>query len=264
VLIIRIAPLLAAAIVLTAAAPARAAKITYGSDLSADATIAYSTPNDSVFWNEAVAADRGSLVGVQGQVIEVRVKGRIVPSEQTLAGGGDPFNTIHFQVLRPTDDGRYAIPSDGGTSTDYHMPWTGSDNQITTFTTTRQYDALCVKPGYRVDFATLGGFDYANGYNEGTPFKIFGRVPGSQFLQYSAAGTEGVHNGTTIRPQYTRQDQELLMEFTVGTGVDARYSCRTAEEQAAGDGSNGTSGGGGSTPAGPRVTLPRQGPGLSR
>ena len=255
---------LALVTLLVVASPAQAARVTYGSDLSAPATIAYSTPNDSVFWNEAIMDPRGPIVGVTGQVIEVSVKGRIVPSQQTLAGGGNPFNTIHFQVLRPNGDGGYHIPSDGGTSTDYHMPWTGDDNQITTWETTRQYDALCVKPGYRVDFATLGGFDYANGYNDGTPFKIFGRVPGSRFLQYSAAGTEGVHNGTTIKPQYTRNDQELLMRFVVGTGDDARYSCQTAEEQAGGGGTSGGGGGGGSTPAGPRVTLPRQNPHLRK
>src|SRR5947199_9450181 len=94
--------LLAGLLALAAAAPAQAELITYGSDLSAAATIAHNKPNDSVYWNEALGAGgAGVTVGVTGQVVEVRIKGRIVASTQTLTGGPTPWNIFHFQVLRP-------------------------------------------------------------------------------------------------------------------------------------------------------------------
>jgi hypothetical protein len=206
------------------AAPADARKFTYGSDLSAPATISHSKPNDSVYWNESLASGHGYKVTVKGQVIAVKIKGRIVPSEITLSGGGNPFNTIHFQVLRKRSNGRYQVRR-FGTSTDYQLPWAGSDDRITTFHTTRKNDALCVKPGDRVDFATLGGFDPAHGYPNGTPFRTFASVPGSTVHQYSAAGTEGVGNEQVFKPQNKRKGQELLMQFVVGTGKDSRAFC---------------------------------------
>jgi hypothetical protein len=218
-------PVAAAVVVLTAAAPAQARKLTYGSNLTAPATIARATPNDSVHFNDRLARGRGVKVRVKGQVIQVKIKGRIVPSPQTLSGGGNPFDVIHFQVLRPQGGGRWKVTR-FGTSTDYHMPWAGSDNQITTFHTTNQNDALCVRPGDRVDFATLGGFDPANGYPNGTSFRTFARVRGSALLQYSAAGAEGVNNETTFKPQRRRRGQELLMQYVVGTGTHARPFCR--------------------------------------
>jgi len=249
----RFAAPLAALASLAVAAPADAARVTYGSDLAAPATIEHATPNDSVFFNDALAAGDGVRVGVTGHVIEVRVKGRIVPSEQTLRGGAGPFDVVHFQVLRPQPDGSWLVPQ-YGTSTDYRMPWAGDDDQITTFRTTHQYDALCVQPGDRVDLATMGGYDPNAGYPDGTPFRVFGRVPGSSVLQYAAQGTEGVNNGTTFRPQTRHADQELLMRFVVGTGDDARPSCRGAgDSTATGDGGTTTT-----QPRLPAVTIPRQ------
>ena len=206
-------------------ATAHAKKITYGSDLTADATIEHTKPNDSVYWNEDLAAGHGIRVGVKGQVIQVRIKGRIVPSEQTLNGDENPFDIVHFQVLRKRTRGRYQVRR-FGTSTNYNMPWAGSDNRITTFKTTRKNDALCVKPGDRVDFATLGGFNPQLGYPNGTPFRTFAAVPGSTMFQYSARGTEGVQNEQTFKPQNQHQGEELLMQFVVGTGKDARPFCQ--------------------------------------
>jgi hypothetical protein len=238
------AAFLALILLATTASAAHAGRVTYGSDLSAAAAIAHSTPNDSAFFNDVVAGGNGPVAKVTGQVIQVSVKGRIVATP----GAGNPFNTVHFQVLRPKGDGRYQVP-DGATSTDYSMPWAGSDDQVTTFNTTKPYDALCVRPGDRVDLATLGGYD-ANGYPNGTPFKVFGSAPGSRVLHYAASGTGSISNGQTFRPQQTYSDQELLMRFVVGTGEDARPACRGATQSPA--------------TSGPLVTLPPQGPHLRR
>jgi len=243
---------------LCAATPAYAGTLTYGSDLSASATIAHNRPNDSVYFNDALAAGNGVDVGVTGQVIEVTIKGRIVPSQQTLNGGGNPFNTVHFQVLRPQGNGQWLVPP-GSTSIDYALPWTGDDNQLTTFHTTRQYDALCVRPGDRVDFATLGGYDPDNGYPDGTPFRVFGQVPGSRVLQYSAAGTEGVNNGQVIQPQDAHDGEELLMRFVVGTGDDARAACRDTTDSTPSNSGTTTT-----RPTTPPVTLPPQRPRLPK
>ena len=220
--------LLASAAALIAAAPASADKVTYGSDLSGTPTISHNKPNDAIYWNEPAAGGSGTAVGVTGQVIEVQIKGHIVRNNS------DPFNTIHFQVLRPGGDGKYVIPA-GGTSTDYLMPFSDDDNQITTWTPTRSNDALCVKPGDRVDFATLGGFQYPD-YQQGTPFKVFASVPGTTVEEVDAAGTEGINNGQTVSPMASHDGEELLMRFVVGTGADARYACQTPEEQKAGVG----------------------------
>ena len=241
---------LAFAAALVAAPAAHAGFVTYGSDLSKTPTIQHSKPNDAVYFNDALASGAPASVDVTGQIVKVEVKGRIVPSSQTLAGGANPFNTIHFQVLKPATGGAWTVP-EGGTTADYTIPWTGSDDQVNTWNTSN--DALCVKPGYRADFATLGGYDHASGYNDGTPFRVFAAVPGSRVLQYSAAGTEGVNNGLTFTPQDTHEGEELLMRYTVATGTDARYACQDPATQ------QGGGGGGGSTPSTPKhtgLTLP--------
>jgi hypothetical protein len=238
---------------LVLAAPAQAGFVTFGSDLSKTPTIDHNKPNDAVYFNDALVGGSGVDVNVTGQVVKVEMKGRIIPSSQTLAGGGNPFNVVHFQVIKPAGGGAWTVPSDGGTSADYRMPWTGPDDQVNTWDT--KTDALCVRPGFRLDFATLGGFDYDNGYNDGTPFRVFAAAPGARVLQYSAAGTEGVNNGQTFTPQDSRADEELLMRYVVATGTDARYACQDAETQ------QGGGGGGTTTPSTPKatgLTLPRK------
>jgi hypothetical protein len=238
---------------LVLAAPAQAGFVTFGSDLSKTPTIEHSTPNDSVFFNDALVGGNGVDIDVTGQVVKVEMKGRIVPSRQTLAGGGDPFNVVHFQVIKPSGGGAWSVPK-YGTSADYRMPWTGPDDQVNTWDT--KGDALCVRPGYRLDFATLGGFDYANGYNDGTPFRVFAAAPGARVLQYAANGTDGVQNETTFTPQSSRDGEELLMRYVVATGTDARYACQDAATQQGGSGGGGTT-----TPSTPKatgLTLPRK------
>jgi hypothetical protein len=238
---------------LVLAAPAQAGFVTFGSDLSKTPTIQHNKPNDSVYFNDALASGAPASVDVTGQVVKIELKGKIVPSQQTLDGRGNPFNVIHFQSLKPAGGGAWTV-IEGGTTVDKTIPWTGSDDQINTYDT--KNDALCVRPGYRVDFATLGGFDFDNGYNDGTPFRVFAPVAGSRMLQYSAAGTEGVNNGQTFTPQDSHEGEELLMRYTVATGTDARYACQDAATQQGGGGGGGTS-----TPSTPKatgLTMPRK------
>jgi hypothetical protein len=246
-----------ALLVLAAAPAAQAGMVTFGSDLSAAAAIAHNKPNDAVYFNDAMASGGAVEVNVTGQVVEVQMKGMLAPSSQTLADPANhaPFSTIHFQVLRPAS-GKWSVP-DGGTSMDYAMPWSGDEQQINTWHTTGKYDALCVKPGDRLDFATLGGFDYDSGYNDGTPFKVFGRVPGSRVLQINAEGTAGINNGHTYPVHETHDGEELLMRYVVATGADARYACQDPATQKVGSGST--------TPKKTHVTLPpKQRPRLTR
>jgi hypothetical protein len=217
-------PLLAVLALLVCAAPAYADHVTIGSDLSPAATLTQSYPRDWAAWPTAVSGGGGVTSPVQGEVSMVQVKGTVLkPDNDAAYNGKYPKFEFHVVVLRPQSDGSVNLQ--------------GVD----------QPARMCVTPGDIVAIATTGGFgnhtaqyggfpdDYfADGYH----VKMFARVPGMgyQLFRKAADAPPGTFQvGDTVRSDQ-QSDQELLMRATIGTGADARFTCRTPAEQSTGTG----------------------------
>ena len=89
---------------------------------------------------------------------------------------------------------------------------------------------LCVSAGDYVDFNDEGGY-VENVYRSGVPYQVIGAVRGStmdSFLKNNGTG-----NGATLSPTETgsaggfasNQNEELMMQVTLGTGANATHIC---------------------------------------
>lgn len=229
--------------VLALAAPASAAEQTFGSDLEATPTIAYSDGNDWSSWNTSLAS--GGLVRspVTGEVNVVRLKGGMILEGREQQPPA-PGLVAHVLVLRPQDDGRVAIAGYTGISHDLPLPIYSEDdpNRVTTWTRSQLTrpeghpdgpSRLCIQEGDYLGFTTSGGF---GGFYDENPEQIY--VNGARFQVFAPVrqSTSLVHNqggAYDFKPfQGTRAaGRELLMNATVGTREDARWTCRTAAEK---------------------------------
>jgi hypothetical protein len=197
-------------------AGAQAARVTIGSDLSAPATTARNDPNDIVFWHAAyptAAID----VPVAGQAIIMRVKGG---TQQPRGPSQYPnYDLMHFVVLRPQSDGTWRTTA---TSVDLRMPVIGKGADANTVSTFTSVNPLCVQPGDRIGFASVGGFD-PQLFPNGLPYQVFAPAPGAVTSEFRAGGMIN-ENGTVVRGEPVR-DTELLMQIVIGTGSSARPTC---------------------------------------
>jgi hypothetical protein len=212
-------------------APAGAAKVTLGSNLSADATITESNGADTAFWPIAI---RGKPVVVpeDGQVLSAKVKGTVLREP----GAANPATLIHIQTLEPAkaDGSRVAYLASQG----FDMP-IDKPNAITTFTP----ENLCVHKGGAVAFNNIGGFMYGGSlsapldpdhYHHGAPFQTFGAVASSSTARYTA--DSATMNGDTLQSNTANQEpghpvgtvrrgSELLMQVVIATGQDRSEPC---------------------------------------
>jgi hypothetical protein len=223
--------LLPLAILAVAAAPAHAARLTLGSNLSASATITEAHGADTAFWPIVV---RGAAFRIpqDGQIVSVRVKGTVLKQQ----GAADPANMVHIQSLEPAAaDGSRQVYL---TSQAFYLP-IDQPNAITTF----KPENLCVHKGGSATFNDIGGFQWGGSlsapldpahYLDGAPFQIFGAVAGATTARYTA--NNGTNNGATLylatanqspaAPAGTvRKGEELLMQVVVATGQDRSEPC---------------------------------------
>ncbi len=234
------------------AAPAHAAEVVIGSDLSQPATVALSDGNDTFYWQGSKPA--GITVPVQGEVRAIKIKGGTVqtPEQTTHAKATDPdYDIFQWVVLRPQGDGTYRTVV---TSERNVAPVIGrggvDENTITTLRQPQDNARICTKPGDVVAAATVGGYVASdrgtqNGFDKGLPYQMFARSGTSSLFEFRAGGA--VQEGVTPVIGSEMNGVELLMQAVIGTGPDARFSCQTPEEQkgAAGPGGGGGGGGGG-------------------
>lgn len=224
-------------------APAHAAEVTIGSDLAAPATVAFSDGNDWAAWNTTLASGGEVTSPVTGEVNVVKLKGSLLPdrNDPTFV----PDVVMHVMVLRPQDDGTVKTVS-GGVSRDLPLPFGGDPQRINTYTRAeldrpdgadgKGGSRVCIQKGDILSFTTSGGFGgFAKDnpkqvYTNGAPFQVFAsgvRSVISDHLMGGAYPEEG-----TIRGIKTGQGgRELLMQATVGTRENARYTCRTDAEK---------------------------------
>lgn len=245
---------LAAALLLAAAAPAGAAKVTYGSDLSLPANLADSNAQDWMAWPVATtpASAGGYTVPTQGEVAAVAFRGQID------AGRGIPTLFVaRVLVLRPQPDGRVKVMV---ASTDLapKLANVGAD-AVTTIDLQQFPERMCALPGDVVALATSGGYD-AQTYPTGVPVQMFSRTPDSVTNVFKVQpGGDTITNDDVVAPTRT-PGVELLMRTTIGTGDDARPTCRSATPPPTGTPTPAPEPGPGGTPTPAPTTGPTSSP----
>jgi hypothetical protein len=227
--------LLLAGVLLASVAPATAdaAKLTLGSSLVADATLVESHPRDWMAYPTAQAGGGEFVAPAHGEVSWVDLKGSII---EPSPGYPQPNVVMHVVVTRPTGGGDKLMVS----TEDLPLPYGGDPNRVSSFNLQALDARICVEAGDHVALATSGGFgnhfpEYGaypdDFYADGAPFQLFGAVPGSSIgLFEQPAGTDTYQVGDVEQTQ-AKAGRELLMRVTVGTGPDARWTCRTEDER---------------------------------
>ncbi len=188
-----------------------------GSDLTLPADVTEARQADTAYWPTRLHGRGGTRVPVNGQVLEVRIKGIARSSPRRGVPGGETM--FHVQALQPLRRGRMKVRL---TSQAFFLPTTGDPQQITTFRPAN----LCVRARQRVAFNTVGGWDGipdgSGPYPQGTPLQIFGASPRAQVAEYTRA--DGTNNGDVLRGR-RRGGRELLMQVKLATGRDRSYEC---------------------------------------
>jgi hypothetical protein len=230
-------------------AGANAAVVTIGSPLSVPATLntaenlnyegtntavppAPDAPNgifhtfhygaDTAIWNVAQASGTPSSP-VDGAVLKISLEG----CAEQAPGGPVPLTEIHFQDIT-------AVPGGGAkinlSSAGFQIPVCGSGGASGASVTTYEPSGLCVSQGDYVDFNDEGGY-VANVYRAGVPYEVLGSVPGSTTDSFMR--DNGTNNGATMSASdrtandgfASTQNEELMMQTTIGTGSDETHVC---------------------------------------
>ncbi len=230
---------------ITAAAGASAATMTFGSPLAVPATkstandLNYSGSNvalpgstfhiahdgaDTALWNVRLPGSDPSAPA-SGQVLSVSLEGC------AQSNGPAPLTQIHFQDLKPQSDGAVQV---NVTSQSFEIPVCGQGASGSTITT-YQPTNFCVTGGDYVDFNDEGGFvPNPTGpppYPAGVPYMVIGSAPGADMDSFIRNG--GVNNGATFSPGETsyhdgfaaNSGEELMLQATLATGAEASPLC---------------------------------------
>jgi hypothetical protein len=228
--------LAAAAALILLPASAQADVFTIGSDLTATPTADMTEAHqaDVLYFNTSKGPN-GHVAPVAGQILSVKVKGTVVAAKDKA-----PNTLFHTQVLHDNRNGTYTVKS---SSQGFHFPYDVPADTVTEFVPSVQ----CIEAGQIIDFNNVGGWDYdanhpgATRYQNGTPYQIFARKPGSQVFWYER--DNGTNIGETFAPnkrvfndpsgkplreevEGPREDKELMMQVVIGTGFDASNLCQ--------------------------------------
>ncbi|MGI8558709.1 MAG: hypothetical protein ACR2ND_10425 [Solirubrobacteraceae bacterium] len=248
---------LAAAAALAAPnAPSAAATRTYGSDLSAPATLDTSilqppghNGSDTFVWNTQLASRGDPRSPADGQVTDIKLKGCTNASRGPVPGFDD--TGIEFQDLAPQPDGSLVTPSSrtatgNAAGQHFELPLCDTAGGAATASTVTDFQPvnLCTNQGHYINLADNGGFDPVN-YPNGVPYQVFGRVPGSNVDSFivNADGQKSTFRPSDAPPGsgggfYANPNIELLLQATVADGPDGTGLC-----------AGGTRGGGAGAPA---------------
>jgi hypothetical protein len=182
---------------------ADAKRYQFGSTMFADANHAIARPTDTAFWAKRVPGGKRVRAPAKGKLVTIYVKGTAVKH-----GSTPPLTLFHFQVLRPTGNGRVQVKF---TSGNFNMPVGGNKNRITAFHPVN----LCARKGDWVSFSDVGGFKPGS-YSNGTPFRIFSNVAAAKTNIFRGK----LNNGSMFKGN-PHQGVELLMRMTLATGSEA-------------------------------------------
>jgi hypothetical protein len=182
---------------------------------------------DTALWSTSPS---GGGVPVAGQALQVRLEGCAKPAE----GGPAPLTQIHFQDLSPLPGGGAKVNITSGA---FEIPVCGQGGASASTVTAYNPYNLCVNLGDYVAFNDEGGF-VQHYYQSGVPYEILGAVQGASFDSFIRG--DGTGNGATLSSSDTtnmdgfaaNQNEELMMQVTLGTGPDARYACPGGTKEA--------------------------------
>jgi hypothetical protein len=237
------AALVAACVVCALPATASAAVTTFGSSLSAPASMntsenldykgidtplpgmVFHTPHfgaDTALWNVGLAVGTAAAPA-PGQVVRVSLEG----CAQQASGGPAPLTQIHFQVLSPLPDGGAKVEL---TSQSFDIPVCGQGGASGSTVSTYEPINLCVNAGDYVALNDEGGY-VENIYRSGVPYQVIGSAQGSTMDSFIKG--QGTGNGASFSPSEVSDADgfeanpgtELMLQATLGTGPDARYVC---------------------------------------
>ena len=177
---------------------------------------------DTALWNVAQASGLPSAPAA-GQAVKLRLEG----CAQGAAGGPSPLNQIHFQSLSPLPGGGAKVNL---SSQPFELPVCGQNGASGSTVTTYEPINLCVSPGDYVAFNDEGGF-VEHVYQSGVPYEVLGSVRRSAFDSFIR--NDGTGNGATLSALETtplegfaaNQNEELMLQATLGTGPDATPAC---------------------------------------
>jgi hypothetical protein len=177
---------------------------------------------DTALWNTTVAGGSATAPAT-GQALKVALEGCAQPA----AGGPPPLTQIHFQDLSPIPDGGAKVNI---SSQPFDIPVCGQNGASGSTVTTYDPINLCVRQGDYVALNEEGGF-VEKYYRSGVPYQVIGSVAGSSLDSFIRGG--GTGNGTTLSATDTgpmdgfasNQDEELMLQVTLGTGPDATHIC---------------------------------------
>lgn len=205
-------------------ATAGAKLVSFGSTLTARASVKQARQADTAYWQTKFAGGRSPRSPVSGQIKSVKIKGT-ARSNWKLGSPIGGERMFHLQVLRRQSGGRWKIIV---TTQPFYLPGKSSPSQ--TVSTFRPINFCALKGDYVV-FNTVGGWDAiadrSGPYPDGTPLQIFSRTTGSAVAEYTKAG--GTNNGNVITAKTgPGKGRELLMRMTVGTGKNGTGLCKGA------------------------------------
>jgi hypothetical protein len=184
---------------------------------------------DTAIWNMTQAAGVPT-VPEGGQVLKISLEG----CAEAAAGGPSPLTQIHFQDVSP-------LPGGGGkvnlTAGPFEIPVCGQNQASGSTVTTYEPVGLCVSQGDYLAFNDEGGY-VENIYRNGVPYQVLGAVHGSTAVSFIKNG--GTGNGATMSSSEIaamegfayNENEELMMQATLGTGSDASYVCPGGSEGA--------------------------------
>jgi len=172
---------------------------------------------DAAQWNTQAGAPAA------GQVLTVKLEGCAKPAP----GGPPPLTQIHFQSISPLPGGGAKVDL---SSQPFEIPVCGQNEASGSTVTTYKPVNLCVSAGDYVAFNDEGGF-VEHSYQSGVPYQVLGAVRGSTLDSFIRGN--GTNNGAIMAASDTStmdgfaasQNEELMMQMTLGTGADATHIC---------------------------------------
>jgi hypothetical protein len=177
---------------------------------------------DAALWNAALASGQPSAPAA-GQALKVGLEGCAQPA----AGGPPPLTQIHFQDLSPLPGGGAKV---NVSSQPFDIPVCGQNGAGGSTVTSYEPTNLCVSQGDYVDLNEEGGF-VEHRYQNGVPYQVLGAVPGStadSFIRGNGTGNGATFSSsdrTTMDGFASNQNEELMLQATLGTGPDATPLC---------------------------------------
>jgi hypothetical protein len=177
---------------------------------------------DTAIWNVAQASGSPAMPA-DGAVTKIGLEGCAEPA----SGGPAPLTEIHFQDVTPLTGGgaKVNLSSQG-----FQIPVCGQGGASGSTVSTYEPTNLCVSQGDYVDFNDEGGY-VPNVYRSGVPYEVLGAVGGStadSFVRNDGTGNGAVMAAGDQTPNdgfAANQNEELMMQVTVGTGADATHIC---------------------------------------